>query len=77
MSLKIEKIADDLYLVSASPPDADLVWLPEEPLTGHQVTRGLLERGCHQQDIGDAMNDADPDWIKKLRGPFIPPSPKE
>ena len=73
MPLKIVKVEDDLYFVSASPPDAGVVWSPTEPLTGHQVTKGLLERGCHQQDVGDAMYEADPEWIEKLRGPFIPP----
>ena len=74
MPITVTKAEDDLYFVSASPPDADEEWSPSQPLTGHQVTRGLQERGCHQQDISDAMSEADPKWIEKLRGPFIPPS---
>jgi hypothetical protein len=72
MPIIVKKIEDDLYSVSATLPDVDEEWLPAEPVRGRQLVRELKLRGGHQLDIGDAMNRADPDWIKKLRDPFIP-----
>jgi hypothetical protein len=74
MALKIVRISDDLYSVCATPPDVRSEWSPAEPMRGQQLTRELLGRGAHQTDVGDAMYDADPDWIKKLRDPYIPPA---
>jgi hypothetical protein len=31
-----------------------------------QLCRALLERGCHQTDVGDAFHDADPAWLLRL-----------
>ncbi len=68
MPITVRKIEDDLYFVSASPPDADKEWSPAEPRSGREVTKVLQELGCHQMDIADAMNEADPKWIEKLLG---------
>lgn len=35
------------------------------PMTKRQVIDSLLECGWHQQDIGDAFYDADPDWVDR------------
>lgn len=35
------------------------------PMTKRQVIDSLLERGWHQQDIGDAFYEADPDWVDR------------
>ena len=74
MALKIVKVSDDLYTVCASPPDVEEEWSPSEAVRGRHLTRELIERGAHQIDVGDAMYQADPDWIRKLRDPYIPPS---
>ena len=74
MPIRVKKVSDDLYLVSATPPDVDEEWSPTEQLSGRELTRILIEKGGHQQDIGDAMYDADPMWVEKLRDPYIPPS---
>ena len=74
MVLKIVKVSDDLYTVSATPPDVVGEWTPSEPVRGRKLTRELIERGVHQTDVGDAMYQADPEWIRKLRDPYVPPS---
>lgn len=73
MALKILRVSDDLYSVSATPPDVRQEWSPAEPVSGRHLTRELIERGAHQVDVADAMNDADPDWIRKLRDPYDRP----
>jgi hypothetical protein len=72
MAIKIERVDDDLYCVSASPPEASEIWSPPERMTGREATKGLIAKGCHQQDVGDAMYAADPNWVEKLRGPDVP-----
>lgn len=65
--LKIVRISDDLYSVYATPPEVGEDWSPIGPIRGRQLTRELLNRGAHQTDVGDAMYEADPDWIRQLR----------
>lgn len=76
MALKIVKVSDDLYSVIATPPDVNEEWSPPKPLRGRRLSCELIERGAHQGDVGDAMYEADPDWIRKLRDPYMPPSMK-
>ena len=76
MAIKVKKISDDLYLARVILPDMPAVkaeWSTTEPATGQELTRALLEIGCHQIDIHDAMSAQDPQWIEKLRGPDLPP----
>ncbi len=73
MALRISKVSDDLYKVCASPPDVKEEWSPCEPVRGRRLTRELTDRGAHQIDVGEAMHEADPDWISKLRDPYIAP----
>lgn len=73
MALKIVRVSDDLYSVYATPPDVRQEWSPAEPVRGRHLTRELIERGAYQIDVADAMNDADPDWIRKLRDPYDRP----
>jgi hypothetical protein len=74
MPLKIGRVSDDLYTVCASPPDVKEEWSPSEPVRGRRLTGELIARGAHQTDVGDAMYEADRDWISKLRDPYIAPS---
>ena len=76
MALKIVRVSDDLYSVCATPPEVREEWASTEPIRGRQLTRELLDRGAHQTDVGDAMYEADPDWIGKLRDPRVTP-PKQ
>ena len=57
-SVKVIKVADDLYSVCATPPDVLEEWSPPEPIRGRRLTRELIDRGAHQTDAGDAMNEA-------------------
>jgi len=80
MTIKVTKVSEDLYLASLTLPDVPNVkeeWSTTEPLHGRQLTRELLDRGCHQTDIGDALYEQDPKWVEKLQGPYIPPSRRE
>ena len=33
-----------------------------------QLVQALLQLGCHQTDIGDAFEDADPGWALRQGG---------
>ena len=71
--ITVRKISDDTYEVSATPPHVQEAWSSTKPIHGHQLVRELIERGAHQQDIGDAIYEQDPRWVEKSRDPYIPP----
>jgi hypothetical protein len=78
MTIRVKKLADDLYTAELTLPDMPGIteaWSPESPMTGHQLTRSLVDRGCHTTDIGDALYAVDPLWVEKLRGEYLPPAP--
>lgn len=78
MTIRVTKVADDLYTATLTLPDMPNItepWSSESPMTGHQLTRALVDKGCHQSDIGTALYVADPQWVEKLRGEYPPPSP--
>jgi hypothetical protein len=66
MALTITKLPSGLYEASATPPHVKGSWTTPEPMPARRLIEELQERGCHQQDIGDAMYEQDPDWLKKL-----------
>jgi hypothetical protein len=69
MPIEVRKVADDLYLAKLTLPDVPNVkdaWSTTEPIHGRQLTNELIRRGCHSTDVGDAMNEVDPDWIQHL-----------
>jgi hypothetical protein len=54
----------DRYEATVSPPHGrGTEWTSPESLTADELVADLLERGCHQTNIGDAFYDADPDWL--------------
>jgi hypothetical protein len=69
MSISIRKVSDDLYFVSVIAPQSrgGDTWSPAEPLGSSRIVQELFDRGFHQQDIGDAMQEADQMWIAKSR----------
>lgn len=78
MTIRVTKLEDDLYTASLTLPDMPNVrepWSTESAMTGHQLTRALVDRGCHPTDIGDALYAVDPLWVEKLRGEYLAPSP--
>lgn len=68
--LEVKKIAEDLYVAIATPPEVDDVWFTPEPLSANKLIKQLGNRGAHSTDIGDALNQQDPEWIDKARGPY-------
>jgi hypothetical protein len=68
--LTIKKLADDLYTVEATPPEVDDAWVTPEPMSARKIIKQLTDRGCHTIDIADALNEQDPDWIAKEKGPY-------
>jgi hypothetical protein len=49
----------------------EVSWHSDGPMTGTDLLRQLLDLGFHQQDVVDAMADADPTFLEKLnRGDF-------
>jgi hypothetical protein len=56
-------------------PNVKEAWSTVVPISGHQLARELVDRGCHQSDIGAALYEQDQMWVEKLQGEYPPPSP--
>jgi hypothetical protein len=57
----------DFYRVTVTPPHGGgRYWSSRKALTADDVVNKLRKLGCHQTDIGDAMFEADPDWLSRL-----------
>ncbi len=57
----------DKYDVSATPDYGHGVsWTSPEPLSREELIRRLQELGWHQIDIGDALHQADREWLERL-----------
>jgi hypothetical protein len=68
MTLIVKKVSEEFYEATATPPHVRVAWSTTEPLSAHRLIQELAALGCHQQDIGDAMFEQDPNWIEKLKG---------
>lgn len=66
MSLTVKMTSSGLYEVTATPPHVGAAWSTTEPIPVRQLVEELKTRGCHQQDIGDALYEQDMNWIEKL-----------
>lgn len=66
MGLRLTLLDSGLYEAEATPPHVKGVWSTSEPMDARSLVNELQARGCHQQDIGDALADLDPDWLSKL-----------
>jgi hypothetical protein len=66
MSLNVSKTESGLYEAIATPPHVKDAWSTKEPISAQQLIHELRARGCHQQDIGDALYEQDPKWVEKL-----------
>jgi hypothetical protein len=66
MSLIVKKTPNGLYEAAASPPHVRTAWSTAEPISATLLIEELIARGCHQQDVGDAMYEQDQNWIEKL-----------
>jgi hypothetical protein len=66
MSLSVKKAPGGLYEATATPPHVKSAWTTVEPMPARRLIDELKSRGCHQQDIGDALYEQDPNWVEKL-----------
>ena len=69
MSIIVTKVSEAFYEASATPPHVVEAWSTPAPLRLQQLCDELFARKAHQTDIGDAINDADREWLiqqKKL-----------
>jgi hypothetical protein len=66
MGLNVRKVANELYEATATPPHVKSAWSTTEPISARHLIEELKSRGCHQQDIGDAMYEQDPNWVENL-----------
>ena len=65
MPIAIQR-TDDGYEAQASPPHCiGGPWRTAAPLPRDALVKELISRGCHQQDIGDAFHEADPQWLNR------------
>lgn len=62
MSIVIRRVGC-LYEASVRPPHGrNRSWDSPRAMGVDELIGALLERGCHQRDIGDAFFEADPEW---------------
>jgi hypothetical protein len=68
--LEIEKVAKDLFVARASPPEVDEAWSTPEPLSARRLLKELIDiRGGHSSDISAALFAQDPEWADNVQGP--------
>ena len=65
MLLRIQRVEDG-YTATVTPSHGDDVrWETPGPTSQGALIDALAELGFHQQDIGDAFYEADPDWLQR------------
>jgi hypothetical protein len=66
MAINITRVQGKYTATTTAPHGSSNVWQTEEPLTAADLIDMLRRRGCHQTDIGDAMYEADPEWLLRI-----------
>jgi hypothetical protein len=64
LAIVVTKISEALYIAMASPPHVDEPWSAMEPVRLHKLCDELFAKGAHQTDIGDAIDQADRNWLR-------------
>jgi len=64
MSIKVTKVTDELYTVTATPPDVERAWSSVEPGPQRELRKELHNRGALTLEIADAFDWADQDFNK-------------
>jgi hypothetical protein len=65
MLLRIQRVESG-YTATVTPSHGDNVqWETTTPVSQGVLIDALTELGFHQQDIGDAFYEADPDWLER------------
>ncbi len=58
----------DFYRATVTPPHGGgRPWSSPKPLSASQLIDSLREAGCHTTDITDALYEADPLWLERLK----------
>lgn len=63
MTLNVRKVGEDRYVATATPLNIFEDWATEEALTADQLAKELFKRGGRQTDIGDALHEANLEWL--------------
>jgi len=66
MALIVTKVSEAFYTAATTPPNSREVWNTAEPVRLHQLCQQLEALGCHQVEIGDAVDDADRKWFQHI-----------
>jgi hypothetical protein len=65
MAIRIRRVGK-LYEAEVTPPHGKgIPWSSAAPLRRDDLVKELIDRGCHQTDIGDAFYEADPEWLMR------------
>jgi hypothetical protein len=64
MTLNVKKVGKDRYLATATPLSLSEDWETKEVLTANQLVEELFRMGGHQTDIGDALHEANLEWLE-------------
>ncbi len=67
MPIKVNRVGD-LYTATVTPPHGNgKLWSSPEPMTASKLIDVLRELGAHTTDITDALYEADPFWLNRLK----------
>jgi len=65
LGITVTKISEAFYVAAVTPPDMAQPWSTAEPVRMHVLAEQLLQLGLHQVNVGDAIDQADRDWIRE------------
>jgi len=67
MPIKIDR-RGDFYTATVSPPHGNgTFWSSPAPMTASKLIDLLRDLWCHTTDITDALYEADPFWLNRLK----------
>jgi hypothetical protein len=67
MPIQIERTAAGYFAVVTPWPSFDVTWANDVAMRADDLISALQSLGLHQQDIGDAFQEADPGWLEADR----------
>lgn len=63
MAIVIKQTGPDYEALATPPHTAGPAWHTPHPMPARELIAALLERGCHQTDVGDALHAANPNGL--------------
>lgn len=66
MALTVARAGKSTYIAEVTPPHSSKAWKSPRPMELRGLIAELERVGCHQQDIGDALYEIDPEWMAHL-----------